>query len=138
MSPVPQWSPTDPGAPTEFIEKTGYLTKLSKDLDVFGAEKWQLRYFVLNNTALSYYGKAGDAEPKGVIPLLQGQVFLKIKGEPRRKDCFNKRTGGTVKLLTASLGSIRNEYDGTLSRDCISLYKPTNVMNMIDKASYYC
>lgn len=122
VSPAPHWSAISLDS-LDYVEKYGSLSKLSKEKDLFGNEKWQERHFVLSGNSLSYYGSSSDREPKGIIPLTFGLIALKSKGEKRRKDAFQSTSSNPCLPNITATGS-EGEFDGVISKSAIALYKP--------------
>jgi len=54
------------------MEKQGYFNR-----------GWKRRFFVLRNQTLSYYGDAGEAKPKSVVPLAGSSVVAGLQSDSR-------------------------------------------------------
>lgn len=125
LSPPPEWNPTDIRRESiDYIEKFGTLSKLSKEKDIFYAEKWQQRHFVLTGSKLMYYGSASEKEPRGVIPLAKCFIGIKAKGEMRRRDAFQTASHRSCIASVTGTNVIDNEFEGLVSRLSIALHKP--------------
>jgi len=68
------------------VEKTGMMTKLGWKKNAFGGDSWQLRYFRLTDTSISY-AKDASSPPISVIPLNAGiTVNVVNAATPARKN----------------------------------------------------
>ncbi|XP_065887290.1 uncharacterized protein [Dysidea avara] len=98
-----------------FRSHCGWLVKLSKQKGLFGADKWQKRYFVLNGNRLFYFKKYGDSQPRGSIELLPGSWCTAVtQGTPKKRDAQFNAQGSTDSIGIVSV--LR----------CIALHRPSN------------
>ncbi|KAL5476192.1 hypothetical protein EMCRGX_G026107 [Ephydatia muelleri] len=112
--PTPLPTPPPPCMEPQYMERSGWLSKLSHRKGVFG-DRWQRRYFVLHQAQLLYFKKYGDAKPKGRILLLPGGWCKAIsQGTPRMADAL---LNGTSNNTPAPVMTVLR---------CIGIHRPSN------------
>lgn len=106
--------PPPPCIEPQYMERSGWLTKLSHRKGVFG-DRWQKRYFVLHQAQLLYFKKYGDAKPKGRILLLPDGWCKAINQ-------------GTRRMADALLNGTSNNAPPPIMTvlRCIGIHRPSN------------
>lgn len=125
ISPIPLWNFNYSSKLHEFSGKSGELSKLSKEKDYLGNEKWQDRHIALSRGNLSYFKVSSDHKPLHTIPLLGAVVELKSAGDRMLKDAFENHGIKNTDFINPLI----EDYDGVLSRHCISLRTFVNQNN---------
>lgn len=121
-------------APIVAINKTGTAEKLGhKKVPISGAPSWQVRYFKLTGTVLTYYASENDPVAKGEISLSAGCVARVIQSnEPARKDRYEDNDVSVVGLMTQPMGAHLNLHSGPIGKpNCVELHVPAQIGNML-------